>query len=115
MAIGMEKMAKDKGFLSTNQLYINYLKIFILTICLFFLEDKERSTFDILINTDYFNKCMDKRLFLKFTTAAILESINDKYNKNIDVSNYIILKNRKVSNFIKLFKILFNSLKFIFF
>ena len=61
-----------------------------------FLEDTERSTFDILINSDYYEKCMKKRHFWQFTVAAIIESINDKYKMSLDISSYIVLKNRKV-------------------
>ncbi|KAJ8668965.1 hypothetical protein QAD02_000224 [Eretmocerus hayati] len=71
MALGLEKMAKDK-------------------------EDIERPTFDILVNTNYFQKCMKNAPFWQFTVVAILESINDKYNKTIVTSKFVTLQNRKV-------------------
>ncbi|XP_014204124.1 PIH1 domain-containing protein 1 [Copidosoma floridanum] len=80
MAIGTEKMAKDK-------------------------QDIERSTYDILINTKYFDKCRQKGHFLRFTVAAILESINDKYKQSIDVSKYVILQNRKVMGYLDTFTV----------
>ncbi|XP_058801364.1 PIH1 domain-containing protein 1-like [Phymastichus coffea] len=80
MAIGTEKMAKDK-------------------------EDIERATYDILVNTSYFEKCMKKPHFWQFTVAAILESINDKYKKNINTSKHIVLKNKKVTGSLDTFTI----------
>ncbi|KAL7305391.1 hypothetical protein TKK_0002134 [Trichogramma kaykai] len=71
MAIGFEKKSKDK-------------------------DEVERKTFDILLNTQYFQKCMTKKPFWYFTISAIIESINDKYKMNIDNSKYVVLKNKKV-------------------
>lgn len=62
----------------------------------YFVDDIERLTYDILINTSYYEKCMKKQHFWEFTVLVILESINDKYNKSIDTSKCITLKNRKV-------------------
>ena len=39
---------------------------------------------------------MKKPHFWEFTILAILESINDKYKKNINSTKYVTLKNRKV-------------------
>jgi len=80
MAIGTEKMSKDKG-------------------------DIERSTFDILINTSYYVKCKQKEHFLYFTITATLQSINDKYKKCINASKFVILKNRKVLGYLDTFTI----------
>ncbi|XP_001605904.1 PIH1 domain-containing protein 1 [Nasonia vitripennis] len=80
MAIGHEKMAKDK-------------------------DDVERPTYDILINTSYFEKCMKKQHFWEFTILAILQSINDKFNKSIDTSKFVTLKNRKVMGSLDAFHI----------
>jgi hypothetical protein len=60
------------------------------------LEGIERSTFDILVNTNYLEKCMKKPSFWKFTIVVILNSINNKYDKFINTSKYVILKNCKV-------------------
>ncbi|KAL6268856.1 hypothetical protein P5V15_001978 [Pogonomyrmex californicus] len=54
------------------------------------------ATYDVMINTTYFKKCREKKYFMAFTTLVILSGVADKFNKEIDTENYIILKNRTV-------------------
>lgn len=50
-----------------------------------------------MINTAYLKKCREKKHFMAFTTLVILSGVADKFNKEIDTDNYVILKNRTVS------------------
>ncbi|XP_008558669.1 PIH1 domain-containing protein 1-like [Microplitis demolitor] len=54
-------------------------------------------TYDIAINTNYFNKCQKEKHFLTFTIWTILSAIEAKYNKTLNAENYVVLKNRKVT------------------
>lgn len=53
------------------------------------------SSYDVAVNSTFFNKVQTNKLFLSFFMTVVLEGIQDKYNLELDVSNYIILKNRK--------------------
>ncbi|XP_036147366.1 PIH1 domain-containing protein 1 [Monomorium pharaonis] len=57
---------------------------------------KPSATYDVMINTIYFKKCQEKKHFMAFTTLVILSGVADKFNKEIDSENYVILKNRLV-------------------
>lgn len=50
-----------------------------------------------MINTAYLKKCREKKHFMAFTTLVILSGVADKFNKEIDTDNYVILKNRTVN------------------
>lgn len=50
-----------------------------------------------MINIAYFKKCQENKHFMAFTTLVILSGVADKFNKDIDTDNYVILKNRTVS------------------
>ncbi|XP_011500286.1 PREDICTED: PIH1 domain-containing protein 1-like [Ceratosolen solmsi marchali] len=80
MAIGFERMSKDK-------------------------DGIDRSTFDILINTRFFEKCMGRPCFWKFTVLVLLNAIKEKYGKLIDPSKYVVLKNCKVMGALDKFNI----------
>ncbi|XP_039305734.1 PIH1 domain-containing protein 1 isoform X2 [Solenopsis invicta] len=71
MSIGFERMEMDKS-------------------------GKPSATYDVMINTVYLKKCQEKKHFMAFTTLVILSGIADKFNKEIDTENYVILKNRTV-------------------
>ncbi|XP_043250134.1 PIH1 domain-containing protein 1-like [Colletes gigas] len=53
-------------------------------------------TYDIAINTAYFEKCQEKKNFLLFTISVIMDGISDKFKKTLNAEEYVILKNRKV-------------------
>lgn len=57
-----------------------------------------------MINTAYFKKCQEKKHFMAFTTLVILSGVADKFNKDIDTDNYVILKNRTVSIYKRYYK-----------
>ncbi|XP_051169908.1 PIH1 domain-containing protein 1-like [Leptopilina boulardi] len=71
MSIGQEKFDADKGG----------------ALC---------PAYDIAINTIFFNKCQDNKIFMLFTTQVMIEAVNDKFNKTFECDNCVILKNRKV-------------------
>ncbi|XP_011864344.1 PREDICTED: PIH1 domain-containing protein 1-like [Vollenhovia emeryi] len=54
------------------------------------------ATYDVMMNSAYLQKCQEKKHFMAFTILVILSGVADKFNKDIDTENYIILKNRTV-------------------
>ncbi|XP_024939053.1 PIH1 domain-containing protein 1 isoform X2 [Cephus cinctus] len=52
--------------------------------------------YDIAINTTYFEKSEKSRLFWSFTIAVIIQGVSQKFDKDIELKNYTVLKNRKV-------------------
>jgi len=66
----------------------------------FFTAGTPSTTYDVMINTAYLKKCQEKKHFMAFTTLVILSGVADKFNKDIDTENYVILKNRTVSIYI---------------
>ncbi|XP_076239076.1 PIH1 domain containing 1 isoform X2 [Calliopsis andreniformis] len=70
MSIGRERLESDKG-------------------------GSPCATYDIAINTTYFEKCQNKNNFLLFTISIIMNAISNKLNKPLNMENYVILKNRK--------------------
>lgn len=73
------------------------MQLYQYTILFFFKAGTPSATYDVMINTAYFKKCQEKKHFKGFTTLVILSGVADKFNKDIDTENYIILKNRTVS------------------
>lgn len=71
MSIGSERLESDKGG----------------TPCI---------TYDIAINTAYFEKCQKNKSFLLFTISVVMDGVSNKFNKSLHTENYVILKNRKV-------------------
>lgn len=71
MSIGSERFETDKGG----------------SLCL---------TYDIVINTTYFEKCQTNKNFLLFTISVIMDGVSNKFNKTLNTEDYVILKNRKV-------------------
>ncbi|CAL7934496.1 unnamed protein product [Xylocopa violacea] len=53
-------------------------------------------TCDVAINAAYFEKCQKNKSFLLFTISVIMDGISNKFNKNLNTEDYVILKNRKV-------------------
>lgn len=53
------------------------------------------SVYDVAVNSTFFNKVETNKLFRSFFMTVVLEGIQDKYNLELDMSNYVILKNRK--------------------
>ncbi|XP_012252460.2 PIH1 domain-containing protein 1-like [Athalia rosae] len=53
-------------------------------------------TYDIAINTEFFKKCKEQKLFWVFMITVVLEGVSDKYDKHISPEGYVVLKNRKV-------------------
>ncbi|XP_011309057.1 PIH1 domain-containing protein 1 [Fopius arisanus] len=53
-------------------------------------------TYDVAINTKFYNKCQEKKHFFAFAVLTILSAIGEKYDKVVDSENYVVLKNRKV-------------------
>ncbi|XP_031845599.1 PIH1 domain containing 1 [Nomia melanderi] len=62
-------------------------------------------TCDIVINTTYFEKCQKQKNFLIFTITVIIEGTGAKINKNLNLEEYVILKNRKVMGKLQQFRI----------
>ncbi|XP_070166031.1 PIH1 domain-containing protein 1 [Polyergus mexicanus] len=54
------------------------------------------ATYDVMINEAYFKKCQEKKHFMAFTILVILSGVADKFDKKLDMENYVILKNRTV-------------------
>ncbi|KYN06465.1 PIH1 domain-containing protein 1 [Cyphomyrmex costatus] len=54
------------------------------------------ATYDVMINTTYLKKCREKKHFMAFTALVILSGVTEKFQKEIDTENYVILKNRTV-------------------
>ncbi|KAG8034197.1 hypothetical protein G9C98_001281 [Cotesia typhae] len=54
-------------------------------------------TYDIAINSEYFQKCESKFHFMQFTIWTILSAIEAKYDKVLSADNFVIFKNRKVN------------------
>ncbi|XP_076629272.1 PIH1 domain containing 1 isoform X2 [Colletes latitarsis] len=54
------------------------------------------TTYDIAINTAYFQKCQENKNFIWFTILVIMNGISDKFKKTLNLEKYVILKNRKV-------------------
>ncbi|XP_071647523.1 PIH1 domain-containing protein 1 isoform X1 [Temnothorax longispinosus] len=54
------------------------------------------ATYDVMLNTAYLKKCQEKKHFMAFTTLVILSGVADKFNKEIDTENHVVLKNRTV-------------------
>ncbi|XP_054263845.1 PIH1 domain-containing protein 1-like [Macrosteles quadrilineatus] len=52
--------------------------------------------YDIAINTTFFHKVETNQLFRSFLLTVVLGGVGDKYKKEIDTNDYVILKNRKV-------------------
>jgi hypothetical protein len=50
-----------------------------------------------MINSKYLKKCQEKKQFMAFTILIILSGVENKFNKNFNTENYVILKNRTVS------------------
>lgn len=53
-------------------------------------------TYDIVINTTYFEKCQKSKNFLLFTISVIIDGVSNKFNRTLNTEDYVILKNRKV-------------------
>ncbi|KAG6798823.1 PIH1 domain-containing protein 1 [Apis mellifera caucasica] len=53
-------------------------------------------TYDVVINTTYFEKCQKNKNFLLFTISVIMDGVSNKFNKILNTEDYVILKNRKV-------------------
>ncbi|XP_063990224.1 PIH1 domain-containing protein 1 [Diachasmimorpha longicaudata] len=53
-------------------------------------------TYDVAINTKFFDTCQEKKHFFAFAILTILSAIGEKYDKVVDSENYVVLKNRKV-------------------
>lgn len=53
------------------------------------------SVYDIAVNSTFYNKVETNKLFHSFFMSVVLEGVQDKYNLELDMGNYIILKNRK--------------------
>ncbi|XP_015112030.1 PIH1 domain-containing protein 1 [Diachasma alloeum] len=53
-------------------------------------------TYDVAINTKFFDKCQEKKHFFAFAVLTILSAIGEKYDKVVDSESYVVLKNRKV-------------------
>ncbi|XP_054003186.1 PIH1 domain-containing protein 1-like [Hylaeus anthracinus] len=51
--------------------------------------------YDVAYNTTYFKKCENRKNFLLFTIQVTISAVSDKFNKTLNVENYVILKNRK--------------------
>lgn len=71
MSIGQERLEPDKGGV----------------LC---------ATYDIAINTNFFNKCQNNKIFMIFTTDVMVEAINSKFDKTYEGGTTLTLKNRKV-------------------
>ncbi|XP_043482281.1 PIH1 domain-containing protein 1-like [Leptopilina heterotoma] len=71
MSIGQERLESDKGG----------------SLC---------PAYDIAINTQFFLKCQDNKIFMIFTTQVMVDAINKKFAKTYEYDNCVILKNRKV-------------------
>lgn len=56
-------------------------------------------TYDIVINTTYFEKCQTNKNFLLFTISVIMDGVSNKFDKTLNTEDYVILKNRKVCLF----------------
>uniref|UniRef100_A0A1B6DWU8 PIH1 domain-containing protein 1 n=1 Tax=Clastoptera arizonana TaxID=38151 RepID=A0A1B6DWU8_9HEMI len=54
------------------------------------------SSYDVAINKSFFEKFVANKLLRAFFISVMLEGIQDKYKLEIDMNDYIILKNRKV-------------------
>jgi len=67
----------------------------------FLIAGTPSATYDVMINTAYLKKCREKKHFMAFTTLVILSGVADKFNKEIDTENYVILKNRTVNTYKK--------------
>ncbi|XP_015519616.1 PIH1 domain-containing protein 1 isoform X1 [Neodiprion pinetum] len=70
MSIGQERMESDKS-------------------------DKPAPTYDIAINTEFYKKCMEHKLFWVFLISVVIEGVSDKYDKRIRPEGYVVLKHRK--------------------
>lgn len=57
---------------------------------------KPSATYDVMMNTAYLRKCREKDHFMAFTIIVILNGVANKFDKEIDIENYVILKNRTV-------------------
>jgi len=55
------------------------------------------ATYDVMINSKYLKKCQEKKQFMAFTVLIILSGVENKFNKNFNTEDYVILKNRTVS------------------
>ncbi|XP_076174447.1 PIH1 domain containing 1 isoform X2 [Ptiloglossa arizonensis] len=53
-------------------------------------------TYDIAINTKYFDKCQKKENFKMFTILVIINAVSDKFKKHLNSEDFVILKYRKV-------------------
>lgn len=61
-------------------------------------DDKNGSkclTYDIAINTNYFDKIKNEHTFFTFTVITMFSAVGEKNNRIIDGRNYVVLKNRK--------------------
>lgn len=54
-------------------------------------------TYDIALNTKYFNKIQKEKVYFTFTILATFDAIEDKHEKTLDNKGYVVLKNRKVT------------------
>ena len=45
------------------------------------------SSYDVAVNSTFFNKVQTNKLFLSFFMTVVLEGIQDKYNLELDVSS----------------------------
>ncbi|XP_069695549.1 PIH1 domain-containing protein 1-like [Periplaneta americana] len=52
--------------------------------------------YDVAINSDYFNKLENNKLFLSFFMTVAMEGLQEKYNIELEMKDYVILKNRRV-------------------
>nr|CAD2145972.1 unnamed protein product [Meloidogyne enterolobii] len=51
---------------------------------------------DVIVNSEFFEKCIDNsEFFRQITLAAICEKLKQNYSININLSNQIILRNKK--------------------
>lgn len=54
------------------------------------------ATYDIMINPTYLKKCQEKKQFMAFTLLVVLNAVTNKSGKELNLDDYIILKNRTV-------------------
>ncbi|XP_011344029.1 PIH1 domain-containing protein 1 isoform X2 [Ooceraea biroi] len=71
MSIGSERMEADKSGIAS-------------------------ATYDVMINSTYLKKCQERKHFMAFTILVILSGVADKFDKHLEMEDYVILKNRTV-------------------
>ncbi|XP_066600652.1 PIH1 domain-containing protein 1-like [Prorops nasuta] len=54
------------------------------------------STYDIVLNNEYFDKCQKNYSFWVFTISVMMDGVSNKFHKTLKINDYAILKNKKV-------------------